>query len=248
MSAVPTPSTPAAPDASTGSSTLLTAKFKVYKQSGTEDVAVSYNPNSLTFEKKPKIASIPIPGLDSPLQQFVRGESETLSVDLFFDTTETGMKSGATSVTTLTDAFYGLIKIDPTTHAPPIVEFIWGSKFPGDSLPTMYQNQRRTTFKGLVTSVKQEFKLFAPDGTPLRAKLTIALNEYKPLHEQLSQLNLQSPDHTRVHILSAHETLASVAQTYYLNFAYWKTIADENNIDDPRRLEPGTALVIPPLT
>lgn len=238
---------PSAAGVSIGSSSLLNAKFKVYKQSGTEEIEVNYNPNSLTFEKKPKIATIPIPGLDSPLQQFVRGDLETLIVELFFDTTENGMKSGATSVTIKTDAFYGLIKIDPTTHAPPICEFIWGAKFPGDSLPAMYQNQRRTTFKGLVTSVKQEFKLFAPDGTPLRAKITLALNEYKPLHEQLAQLNLQSPDHTRVHILSAHETLASVAQTYYLNFASWKTIAAANNIDDPRRLEPGTALVIPPI-
>ena len=44
-----------------------------------------------------------IPGLDSPLQQFVRGQAEKLTLDLFFDTTDTGMGAGATSVTTETD-------------------------------------------------------------------------------------------------------------------------------------------------
>src|SRR5882724_6935831 len=111
---------------------LQKAKFKVFKQSGFDEIIVSYNPNTLTFDKKPKIAAINIPGLDSPLQQFVRGETETLSVELFFDTTKDGTGANAKSVTTLTDAFYGLVKIDPQTHAPPICTFIWGAKFPGD--------------------------------------------------------------------------------------------------------------------
>jgi nucleoid-associated protein YgaU len=226
---------------------LQKAKFRVYQQNGSVDVVVSFNPSTLTFDKKPKIASINVPGLDSPLQQFVRGETETLSVELFFDTTEKGTGSGATSVTTLTDAFYGLVKIDPQTHAPPICSFLWGSKFPGDSLPEMYKNQRRTEFKGLVTDVKQEFKLFSPEGTPLRATLTLQIAEYKPLHEQLQQLNLMSPDHTRSHIVERGETLASVAADYYQNPARWRLIAEENGIQDPRRIDPGLNLALPPV-
>ena len=157
---------------------LLKAKFKVYKKDGTfETVPVQYNPNSLSLDKSPRTADIAIPGLDAPLRQFVRGQTETLTVELFFDTTEHGTGTGATSVTTLTDAFYGMVKIDPQTHAPPVCTFIWGSKFPGDSLPTMYQNQRRTEFKGLVTRVQQEFALFSPEGTPLRAVLNVTLEE-----------------------------------------------------------------------
>lgn len=227
---------------------LQKAKFRVYQQSGTTDVLVQFNPTSLTFDKKPKFAAINIPGLDSPLQQFVRGETETLTVELFFDTTETGTASGATSVTTLTDAFYGFVKIDPKTHAPPICSFIWGSKFPGDSLPEMYQNQRRTEFKGVITDVKQEFKLFAPDGTPLRASLTVQMSEYKALHDQIQQLNLQSPDHTQSHVLQRGETLASVASDYYLNPAQWRAIADANSIQDARRVNPGAILEVPPIT
>jgi hypothetical protein len=247
MPAAPT-LTPPDVNSAIGGSNLAKAVFRVLKKGETFDVLhVSYNPNSLTFEKKPKISTIPIPGIDHPLQQFVRGEIETLSVELFFDTTKDGMGSSVKSVTEETDKFYGLVKIDPETHAPPVCVFAWGTNFPGDKLPERYGNQRRECFKGLVTSIKQEFKLFAPDGTPLRAKVTVSLNEYWTLDEQLAHLNLKSPDHTRVHILSAHETLASLAQTYYLDFNQWRAIAKENNIEDPRRLTPGTALVIPPI-
>ena len=226
---------------------LQKAKFRVYKLRGSEEIVVQYNPSSLTFDKKPKIASINIPGLDSPLQQFVRGETETMTVELLFDSTEKGTGAKAESVTAETDKFYGLVKIDPQTHAPPICSFLWGSKFPGDSLPEFYKNQRRTEFKGLVTDVKQEFKLFSPDGTPLRASLTIQVAEYKPLHDQIKELNLMSPDHTRAHVLQRGETLASVAADFYLNPVRWREIANENGIGDPRRIDPGLTLSLPPI-
>lgn len=226
---------------------LLKAKFKVAKKQGPpESIDVQYNPNSLSFEKTPRIADIPIPGLDAPLRQFVRGQSETVSVELFFDTSDTGTGAGATSVTTLTDKFYGMVKIDPETHAPPVCTFAWGTKFPGDSLPEMYQNQRRTEFQGLVTKVKQDFSLFSQEGTPLRAVLTVSMEEYRPLHDQLAQLNLQSPDHTRSHVVANGDTVASVAWQYLNRPTLWRTVADANNIDDPRRLAVGTTLVVPP--
>ena len=228
---------------------LSKAKFKVFKQDGSfEQISVQYNPNSLSFEKPVHTAEIAIPGLDSPLKQFVRGGTETASVELFFDTTERGTGTRATSVTTLTDAFFGLVKIDPQTHAAPVCSFIWGEKFPGDRLPERYGNQRRTEFSCVVTSVKQDFKLFSPEGTPLRAVLTLKLEEYVPLQRQIEQLNLQSSDHTRSHVLEQGETLALVSWQYLNAARDWRHIAAANAIDDPRRVTPGQTLTIPPLT
>lgn len=227
---------------------LSKAKFKVYKQDGSfEQITVQYNPNSLSFEKPVHAAEIAIPGLDSPLKQFVRGGTETATVELFFDSTESGMGAGARSVTTLTDVFYGLVKIDPQTHAAPVCAFIWGEKFPGDRLPERYGNQRRTEFPCIVTSVKQDFRLFSPEGTPLRAVLTLKLEEYVPIQRQIEQLNLQSSDHTRSHVLEQGESLALVSWQYLNSPRDWRHIAAANEIDDPRRLSPGRTLTIPPL-
>src|SRR6266566_2065053 len=97
-----------------------------------EFIPVQFNPTEFSLDKSAQFAEITIPGLDAPLQQFVRGQSEKLTLDLFFDTTEHGMGGGATSVTTLTDTIYQLVKIEPDRHAPPICAFIWNDKFPGN--------------------------------------------------------------------------------------------------------------------
>jgi nucleoid-associated protein YgaU len=99
-----------------------------------EMIEVQYNPTELSWDKSAQIAEISIPGLDAPLQQFVRGQAEKLTLELFFDTTDHGMGKGAVSVTTLTDRIYQLIKIEPTRHAPPVCTFIWNDAFPGSSL------------------------------------------------------------------------------------------------------------------
>ncbi|MBP1202419.1 nucleoid-associated protein YgaU [Duganella sp. 1411] len=109
------------------------AIFRVYwhGRGQPEDIPVQYNPSEYTLDKQVQIAEVQIPGLDAPLQQFVRGQAEKLTLDLFFDTTEHGMGAGATSVTTETDKIYQLIKIEPTRHAPPILEFIWSDQMAG---------------------------------------------------------------------------------------------------------------------
>src|SRR5271168_4813914 len=96
-----------------------------------DPIEVRFNPTEYTLNKGAQIAEVTIPGLDSPVLQFVRGQTETLSLDLFFDSTEDGMDDSATSVTETTDQFYQLVKIDGTTHAPPVCFFCWGSEFPG---------------------------------------------------------------------------------------------------------------------
>src|SRR3954451_24043483 len=76
-----------------------------------ETFEVQFNPTEYTLEKSVQLAEIAIPGLDSPLLQFVRGQNERLTLDLFFDTTrKRGTGAGAIPVTTRTDAFYKLVK------------------------------------------------------------------------------------------------------------------------------------------
>src|SRR5262245_43703138 len=86
---------------------------------------VMYNPTEYTLAKANQLAEIPIPVLDSPLIQFIRGQLETLTIDLFFDTTDGGTGATSSPVTEKTDQFYQLIKIESVSHAPPIVLFSW---------------------------------------------------------------------------------------------------------------------------
>ena len=212
-----------------------------------EILDLQYNPTEISLEKNVHIAEIPIPGLTAPLQQFVRGEAETLRLELFFDTSDQGMGLDAVSVVTLTDPIYALARIVPDQHAPPIVTFIWGPDFPGSELPPELGSQRRGSFTGVVTSIKQTFTLWSSGGLPLRAKISLSLREYTALQDQLTALNLASPSKTHSYVLALGDTLSLLAGKYYFDPGQWRAIALGNGIDDPRRLLSGTELTIPSL-
>lgn len=210
---------------------------------------VLFNPTEYTLAKSAQFAEVPIPGLDSPLLQFVRGQTETLTVDLFFDTSDAGGTGAeAESVTAKTDPFYQLIKIEAESHAPPVVLFSWGGEaFPGHRTYETLAGQNRYGFKGVVESVRQRFTFFSSTGLPLRATLSLTLKEYKTLHEQIAELNLNSPDRTKAHVVREGETITRIAEVAHDNGADWRAIALWNGIEDPLALEPGMVLEVPPL-
>ena len=114
-------------------------------------IPVQFNPTEYTLEKGAQLAEITIPGIDSPILQFIRGQNERLTLDLFYDTTTAlGMGEAALDVRLLTTPIYQLAKIQPATHAPPRIRFFWGS----------------LAFKAIVENVRQQFTLFNPLGAP----------------------------------------------------------------------------------
>ena len=216
------------------------------------DLKVQFNPNKFTLDKSLQLPEATIPGLDTPLKQFVRGQTETLSLELFFDTTmpdEETMDPGEArpgAVTKKTDRFYELIKIDPRKMAPPVCRFVWGrTAFPGSQFSDHWASQKRTNgFQGVVNQVRQEFTLFAPTGVPLRAKLTLSMHEYKPLAQQLTELPLRGSQPS-VRTVAQGDTLQSIAAEAYGDSGSWRQIAEANDISDPSSLPVGTSLQIP---
>lgn len=209
---------------------------------------VQFNPTDLSFSKNAQFAEIAIPGLDAPVLQFIRGGTETLNLELFFDTTENGMGIGARSVTTLTDKFYNLVKQDPDTHAPPKCLFVWGPPLYQDIaeiLNPYWVSSAPFWFTCIVEGVDRKFLLFSPEGVPLRARLTVKLREYQTIEQMVAGLN--SADHTKARIFKQRDRLDRISAREYNTAAEWRRIAEENDIDDPRRIPPGTNLVIPPI-
>jgi hypothetical protein len=200
-------------------------------------IVVQFNPAEYTLSKGAQIAEIAIPGIDSPILQFVRGQNEKLTLELFFDTTADGMgEAPVTDVRTLTTPVYQLVKIQGNTHAPPRIRFVWGQGI---------------AFRAIVESIQQKFTVFNPAGIPLRASLAVTFREYKTLEEQLNELNLQSSDHSKQRVVRLHDTLSRIAYQEYGDSSRWRAIADEplnaGVAGNPRRLTPGTQLTIPAL-
>jgi hypothetical protein len=202
-------------------------------------VEVQYNPTEFSFTKAVTYAEIGIPGLDMPVQQFVRGNAESVVVDLYFDTTEFGMSDEATvkPVTLITDQFYQLIRVDPRIKAPPVCLFSWSDTgFPGSNLRLGETQLREHGFRCLVESVTQKFTLFSPQGVPLRATLSVKLREYQTLTD------LVAATESEVTLIEDNVTLDQVADRAFNDPTKWREIAAFNDVDDPLSLQPGDLL------
>jgi Contractile injection system tube protein len=196
-------------------------------------IPVLFNPPEYTITKGAQIAEIAIPGIDAPILQFIRGQTRTLALELFFDGTRIGSSiTRAGDVRLLLEPVVQLGRIQPNTHAPPRIRFIWGIGL---------------SFRGIVDSIQQKYTLFTPAGIPVRATLTLSIKEYKTLEEQLKELNLQSADHTKRRVVRRGDTLDRIAFEEYGDSRKWRPIADKNAdlVPDPRRLTPGIELEIP---
>lgn len=190
-------------------------------------IPVCFNPTQYRIEKGNTFAEIPIPGLEAPPIQFIRGNTERLSLDLLVDTTDTLLDVRIR----YTDQLRALLDVQSELHAPAIVRFIWD----------------RQIFRGVIETLSITYVLFSPEGVPLRAQLALALKEYRPVEEQVKEMKTSSPDVDKAYTVRRGDTLSSVAEAAYGDASQWRAIANANEIDDPRRIEPGRVLRVPRL-
>jgi hypothetical protein len=190
-------------------------------------VEVQFNPTELGIDLGANYAELQVPGLPVPLLQFVRGEAQGLSLELFLDGTDT-RKTGAPAdtVEARLKQLRAFVQINPKLHAPPVCLFKWN----------------QLEFQGVMTSLKERYSLFAPTGRVLRARATVTFKSYKAAEVQLRELKKNSPDRTHVRVLREGETLAHVAHEAYGDPRLWRVIAEDNGIDRPRFVPVGTPL------
>jgi hypothetical protein len=189
-------------------------------------INAQFNPTQYGVDKSNLIAESAIPGLESPILQYVHGNTRTLDMELFFDTYEAG-----SDVRGSTDQVYNLLKIDAATHAPPICNIAWAG----------FQ------FRGALDHVSGKFTLFLPDGTPVRATLTVTFKEYIDVEVLVRENPTESADHRKNRWVKSGDRIDNIAAEEYGDPELWRPIADANNLDDPSWLEPGTMLVLPRL-
>ncbi len=197
---------------------------------GEDEIAVQFNPEEISVDKSVTYAEQEVPGLDAPFQQFVSGDAETLSVELFFDVYE-DREGEPDDVRKLTNKVNTLLLVDGERHAPPLVKFAWG----------------KLSFQSVIESANTTFTMFRADGTPVRARMDVTFREYTPPAQQLAEEPRHSPDTTTVHRVAEGDTLWGIANDEYGKPGAWRVIARANEIVNPRELERGTELRIPAL-
>ena len=235
--------------------TLSAPGQQLYAPFMPDGIPVRFNPSEYTLASNVNYADVNIPGLATSVVQFVRGETQTLSLELYLDRSDrvaytqpaaapspTGQGAAATGGGTAPTAQFDgidtelkllrlMVTIDPGLHAPPVVEFTWG----------------KLSFRGVVASYSERFTMFDEAGNALRARVTLMLKKYAPPVLQARATPRESPDRTKTRTVREGERIDVIAAEEYGDASQWPAIARANNLARPRMLVPGSLLVIPPL-
>jgi len=201
-------------------------------------VEVLFNPAEYALNKDNTFAQAAVPGLGPPVIQFVNGNVRTMELELLFDSLEEHARAGrllnaaGSDVRDLLKPVLDLLEINPDTHAPPIMQFAWGSDF---------------AFTGVVTRAQQRFVMFRETGTPVRARLQLSMTEVKDPLQEAKEVKRQTADYSRVEQITESDTLAGIAARRYGDPARWRPIAIANRLEDPRRLPIGMPIMVPAL-
>jgi LysM repeat protein len=200
-------------------------------------IACLFNPSELAVTVSSTWEGKSLPGQSAPTLEYKGGESGTMNLELFFDTTDKG-----TTVAAHTNQLIKLTKIDTTLPGytqsknngrPPWVKFHWGSFH---------------SFRCVINNVTVTFTYFGSDGTPLRARASLSLTQYEADDTWPAQNPTSgTPKPNASHQVQPGENLSLIAARYYGDATRWRPIADGNGITDPFRLKPGSILDIPQL-
>ena len=204
------------------------------KQSG-ESIDCKFNPSEYTMEKSVNYGELKATGSGASIMQFVDGNAETLTMELFFDTSDATGPNGSGEVDVrkrYVNTIDTLLKVDGELHAPPVCRFVWGDGI---------------DFTALVERASKRFTKFLPSGVPIRARVNVTFKEYKTADYHKSEVSPESTDKTKVWTVTEGDTLWLIADEEYGDPSYWRTIANTNDIADPRGVEAGEKIELPPL-
>lgn len=209
-------------------------KLKIKNEDTSEEFSVLFNPTEYSIDDSSEWSDQSSMG-QTPELQYTGGARKKLSMELFFDTYEE-----RSDVREHTVKIASLLVFNSEVHRPPKVTISWGIAAPGGAHADF-------PFTGVLESLKQAFVLFLEDGTPVRAKLSVAFAQFTLSEEELKQNEPHSADKTKTYVVKERDTASHIAGLFYRDPRLWRHIAIENDIPDPLDLVPGARLVIPTL-
>ena len=191
------------------------------------------NPETYTLEYKVKTADGQGQGTSGAQAKFEYTLPEQLTFEFLFD--NTGIIDGKPKkdgIFAEVNRFRELLtKYQGSSHEPYHLKLVWGNLI----------------FKGRAIELSITYKLFNPDGQPIRA---VAKAKFKGSIEEKKRVakeNKSSADLYHRRTVKAGETLPWLCYRIYGDPKYYLEVAKANGLRNFRFLPPGTDLFFPPL-
>jgi len=187
-----------------------------------------FNPPQLAFTRKNRYQNTRSTGASAPETSYAGGEPDQVQLDLFFD--GTGVLETAEGVAARIEGLLAFARFQPTTHAPYYLHAHWG----------------RFDFRGVLTQADVSYTLFDRAGHPLRASVKITLQEVVAPAVRSAEERRESPDLYQTWLVSEGDRIDTIAHEVYGDPAWWRPLASANHLANPRALEVGSVLLLPP--
>jgi hypothetical protein len=188
------------------------------------------NPHEITIAYEMEYDSAQGAGTTNSRMEFKKVKPGDLALTFFID--GTGASGRRVDVQERIERFQAVTGYNGDIHRPNYLKVVWGTL-----------QVKRCVLK----SASIAYKLFRPDGVPLRAVITANFSDNADDRTRVALAQDQSPDLTHVRLVRAGDTLPALCYGIYGDPAYYLEVARANGLDHFRHLEQGTRIVFPPL-
>jgi len=211
---------------------LAKAKIINVEDKNFTPIKVMYNPSSLTIKRINRYSDFKNLTVGVLEKQYVMPENDTLTVQLYFDTTDmyADIKNFGKPVKKLIEPIFNLTKVPNGKKKPPLIKFAWGDLI----------------FQGYISSITQTSDYFNTLGWAQRANLDLIIissednpnvqtGDAKPSSTASSSgaTGDAKGDSAATKEVTAKpgDTVSSIARDAIGDPKNWREFADKNNID-----------------
>jgi hypothetical protein len=188
------------------------------------------NPNEITLSYEMEYDSAQGSGTTKSRMSFKSQKPGDLSLTFFID--GTGANGVQIDVQTAIEQFQTVTGFNGDIHRPNYLVVNWG---------------KLTVRRCVLKSASIAYKMFQPNGIPLRALITAVFTDNSDDKTRVAMEQKKSPDLTHLRVIKAGDNLPMLCNQIYGDPRIYLRVAQANGIDDFRNIAPGTQVFFPPL-
>ncbi len=193
---------------------------------------VMINPDTIKWQRNIEYNNRQSQDSSTTSQTYKHTPSDRLSFDMVIDCTgvvDAKRRNMAKEVKALESVIF---TYNGKIHRPNFVKIQWG---------------KNITFKSVLKTFNTSYTLFKPDGSPLRAKISLTFGAYVSCKTRKKLDNDQSMDLSHYVTTVDGETLPGLCKKIWDDYTPYIQLAKYNDLNKFRHLKGGRKLVLPPI-
>jgi hypothetical protein len=194
--------------------------------------SVMINPETIKWDRSIEYNEQQAPDSSSASQKYKSTPSEILSFDIVIDCTGIIDPLRTFMLIEIAALEKVVYNYNGSVHRPNFVKIIWGLGL---------------CFNGVLTSFNTSYTLFAPDGIPLRAKVSLAFSEYVDPTTVAITDGDESPDVTHIVDVVQNVNLPQMCFKVWNDSFSYVQVARFNKLNKFRNLRAKSKLIFPPI-